>query len=83
MISINSLLEKFKQLSQDSTHRKETIIDIIQQTTGMTLETKALSENNKTLFIQTHPTGRSEIFLHKEKILGLLKDQKIFFSDIR
>jgi hypothetical protein len=83
MRSISDFLSKFARLAKDSAQKLETINRIIKENAGVDVPVSALKQNKSTLFISVHPLIKSEVFMHKEKILNALKEQKIIISDIR
>ncbi|MFA6397867.1 MAG: hypothetical protein WDK96_03445 [Candidatus Paceibacterota bacterium] len=81
--NISKFLEKFKiKLSSDD-DRKDSILNIINETIGSCLEKGDIKIKNGVLFIKNSPQIKSEIFMKKEKILEQLSLYKTNIFDIK
>lgn len=74
MIEIKDLLGRFSGLLQKGEGRKELIIENIKEATGILIESKDITINNGTIFLNIKPIYKNEIFLKKEKIFSKLKE---------
>lgn len=69
MRSIQDLLERFKGILDTESSRKENIIEIIKDSTGIILTSQEVDVKAGKLFLKTKPIFRSEILLKKEKVM--------------
>lgn len=69
MRSIQDLLERFKGILDTESSKKENIIEIIKDNTGIILTSKEVDVKAGKLFLKTKPIFRSEILLKKEKVM--------------
>ncbi len=69
MRSIQDLLERFKGILDTESSKKENIIEIIKDSTGIILTSQELDVKAGKLFLKTKPIFRSEIILKKEKVM--------------
>lgn len=82
---ITSFLDKFKKLIYQKEETKEIIIKTISEEVHHPLEKKSIKIKDAFIYIEGSPIIRSEILIHKEKILNKLKSllPNNNFSDIR
>lgn len=69
MRSIQDLLERFKGILDTESSKKENIIEIIKDNTGIILTSQEVDVKAGKLFLKTKPIFRSEILLKKEKVM--------------
>lgn len=81
MQSIKDLLGRFKDLLNSEDIKKDAIITAIKECVGINLLRSEINLNKDTVYINTKPIFRNEIFLKQEKILDtylkLSNDNKI------
>ena len=81
---IDSFLEKFKKILNQTSFNKETILLIISKEIKHEIKNEDIKIKNTTIILSNmSPVLKNEIFLHKEKILKLLKESGLRVSDIR
>lgn len=71
-IPINKILEKYTINSPDRTVRKE-VSRVLKDAIGVDVFFKDVSYRKGRIFVDTSPLNRSQILIHKEKILKELK----------
>jgi len=82
MKNIGDFLAKFKKLAANSAHERETIARAIKNATSFDIPEDSFKKSGSVLYINIHPTIKSEIFLRKETILAALKKEGISISNI-
>lgn len=78
MRSIQDLLERFKGILETESSKKENIIEIIREITGIILTSQEIDVKHGKLFLKTKPIFRNEILIKKERILKRLLE---FFGE--
>jgi hypothetical protein len=68
MIPLQSLLERFKGLSNTEKVKKQLVVEIINKH-GIPITVEQVSFNKNTLYIKTNPIVKTEINLKKQIIL--------------
>lgn len=69
MHSIADLLERFKGILNTESSKKETIIIIIKEQTGISIKNNEFEVKNGLLRLNTKPIYRNEVVIKKDKIL--------------
>lgn len=68
MIPLQSLLERFKGLSNTEKVKKQLVMEIIQKK-NIPITIDQISFNKNTIFLKTNPIVKTEINLKKQEIL--------------
>lgn len=71
--NISQFLDIFKQAVLGDENFKETVCAIVLETTKFSINKSTISLKNQNLYLKTDPYTKTEIGLHKEKILEKLK----------
>lgn len=82
MNNLGNFLDKFKNLLGSSKFQKDAVISIIKSISGISLEEKDVEIKNHVVRIKASPAVRSEIFMHKQKIIDELKKVKVFVKNL-
>ncbi len=72
-VNISQFLDIFKQAISGNENFKETICAVVLETIKFPIEKGAISFKNQNIYLKTDPYIKTEIKLHKEKILEKLK----------
>jgi len=85
MFNLDKFLNKFKGLKPPNDEIKINIIKIIKDDLNINLERKDISVRNKTIYINTKPIIKNEIFINKYKLIETLRDKlgNTMVKDIR
>ena len=75
MTPINELLVQFKKISDDCNAEKELISKVFKKTIGFPI--KEFKVKNSILVVKENPYIKSEIVIHKTKLLKELKKEGI------
>lgn len=70
--SISLYLEKFKEILGGETMIRDTIIRVISEKTGATIDPKDVSIKNGTVRIQGSSYLKNEVYMNKEEIIEAL-----------
>lgn len=70
MIELNSLLNRFKKSLGRNVLAKESVVAVVEATTGIRLLPEEININDQTLEINTSPIKKNEIKLNQEEILA-------------
>ena len=73
--NISKLLEKFKKLKPSDLFVKEAFIDVIKEVLSVEISKEEITVSGSNLFLNVHPTLKSEIFLKKKAILESLEEK--------
>lgn len=76
-LDINSLLERYEKLFGDHRRTKEAVTRVISTELGVTLADEQISIKNGVVTVAAHPTVKNELFLHRLKILEMIKEHGI------
>jgi hypothetical protein len=74
MIELKDLLLRFDKILLSEGAKKETLINILRETTGLKIESKDVKIQNGTVYLSIKPIYKSEIFLKREKISEKLEE---------
>lgn len=74
MIEIKDLLSRFNNVLLSEEVKKNSIINILQQTIGIQIDSKDVQIKNNTIFLNIKPIYKNEIFLKKDEIFTKLKE---------
>lgn len=81
---LNIYLEKFKKILNKNSLEKERIISIVCGEVKHNINTNNFNIKNTIIYFKNiSPVLKSEIFLHKEKILKKLKESEVNITDIK
>lgn len=73
MIEVKDLLVRFSGLLQNSEGKKIFIQETIKEVTGISINSEDIKIKNGTIFLNTKPIYKNEIFFKKEEIFSKLK----------
>ena len=73
--SITSFLDRFKKITPPDEFVRKTAVEILREVIGVKLSISHISIEGGILHIRNNSFIKSEVFLHKEQILQLLKDR--------
>ncbi len=84
MQGINNFLNKFKDSIGKTVIRREKILSIIREETGIDIKNENILIKGDSIKIKTNQSQKNEIYIKKESILERIKkegigDKKIFF----
>ena len=71
--NISNFLEKFKTLKPTDTYIQEAFIESVKEVMNIELTKNEISVQRHTLFLNVHPTLKTELYLRKKDILRLLE----------
>ena len=71
--NIKGLLERFKKLKPTDTFVKEAFIETLNEVMNVEINKDEITVSGSNIFLNVHPTLKSEIFLKKRAILELLE----------
>jgi len=74
MIEIKDLLAKFSNLLLGEEGKKDTVRNVINEVTGLSITTEQIQIKKGTVYLDIKPIYKSEIFLKKEKIFSRLEE---------
>lgn len=77
MFNIEQYLKKFSLRINDVSGKKIAVIKILQETSGVTILKEDLEIKESVLYVKAKPIIKNQLFLKREKILPLLKEQGI------
>jgi pyruvate/2-oxoglutarate/acetoin dehydrogenase E1 component len=82
---ITNFLNKFKKIVSQKEELKEVIIKVIKEEVSFQLEKELIKIKGSSIYIESSPILRSEILIHKNKILEKIKNilPDSNFSDIK
>jgi hypothetical protein len=83
MNQFQGLFEKFNALLNSAVASKKRFIDIVLETTKITLLDSEITIRDSVVFIAASSMIRNELFMHKKRILEALAAEKIQIKDIR
>ncbi|MEX2052280.1 MAG: hypothetical protein WD991_01115 [Candidatus Paceibacterota bacterium] len=69
MIEIKDLLGRFSHLLSGGEAKKEGVLNIINETTGLQVKKEEIEIKNGTVYLNIKPIYKNEILLKKEQIL--------------
>lgn len=73
MIEIKDLLARFEKILTGGEIKKELIVDIVAEITGVIIKKEDLKLQNGVLYLNIKPIYKNEIFIKKEKLLSRLE----------
>ncbi|MCM2338949.1 MAG: hypothetical protein NDI62_00625 [Burkholderiales bacterium] len=73
MIEIKDLLLKFNNLLFSEEFKKDSIISVINETIGLSLESKDVEIKNNIVYLNIKPIYKNEILIKKDIIFSKLK----------
>jgi hypothetical protein len=83
MLDISKFFQKFASLQAESVLSKEKIITAVKNISGLSIEGKNFGLQDGILRFNLSPVKKSEIFMHKDKILSELNSLGSAVRDIR
>lgn len=78
--SINSFLDKFKKLIFQKEELKNIVIGVIKEETSFEFNINSIKIKDGFICIKASPLVRSEILIHKERILNKLKSLNLDYN---
>ena len=73
--NIDGFLERFKKLKPTDLHIKESLIWIIKDVYGTTLKNEEIKVSKDIIFLNIHPTFKTELFFKRNEILERLNKE--------
>ena len=73
--NIKGFLEKFKKLKPTDTFVKEAFSDSIKEIMNIEIEKGEITVSGSNIFLNAHPTLKSEIYLNKREILESIENK--------
>jgi hypothetical protein len=73
--SITSFFSRFKKITPPDEFVRKTAVEILQEVVGVKLNISHISVEGGILRIKNNSFIKSEVFLHKEQILQLLREK--------
>ncbi len=84
MLNISKYLEKFKNDINKGQFLVDNIVSTIKKHTNIDIENKDIDVKSNIIYINTPPSYKNKIFIHKESILiDINSISNIVFIDIR
>ena len=84
MLNISKYLEKFVKKLQSESFSNNKILEIINNTTSISLKLEELELKNNIIYIKSSPAVKNKLFIFKENILNEINlFSKIKIIDIR
>ena len=77
MFNIEQYLKKFSLRISDVSEKKIAVIKILKDTSGVDVLKEDIEIKESVLFVKAKPIIKNQLFLKREKILPLLKEQGI------
>ena len=74
MNNIGDYLKRFTKLEPSDRRVKRAVSEAVSEITGVIVGEDDLKVSGKTVFLNIHPTAKTEIFFKKKKILNQLED---------
>lgn len=71
--NIGDFLKKFKNFVPLEKTIKDTLVEIVQEETGILLPKESVSVHNNVIFIHTTPAIKNELFMRKQRLLFEMK----------
>ncbi len=73
--NISGFLEKFKNLKPSDTYIKDVFISCVKEIMNVDITKNEITVQRETIFLNVHPTLKTELYLHKKAILKLLQEK--------
>jgi len=76
MVDIKDIFAKYTEILLKEEGKTTAVIEAISETTGIELKKEIIKIRNGTIFLQTKPIYKNEIFKKKEEILQKIKEKQ-------
>lgn len=83
MFNIGQYFEKFAKLGLKNEFVKNSVVEVVQKITGITLTFNSIEYKNNSLTIKAHPAIKNTILIKKKEIVENLRSLGVKVDDIR